>query len=328
MKKIVALCALHFALCLPARANWESGRGYAVAGGDRLTLKFYGGAAIPYAVMKNELGEMPVDYYWVPDINGVPIGLTDDADCLLDSPACEFLGRVNLGEFGVAAKYNQFSWAAGASVGMVWGTKANFRAELDWLHIAKTEISANPVFRGESAFPVYDSGGAIIDPNTGETLELEVFNLLGSATIKTYTDIISAMIYKDFYKGNTKPLNQAVPYIGGGVGFASTTNEISFVDYGDLPLDFQAMADCVPAGGYTLCQFPVVKTQSNNVALSATVGFSYGLDNRTFLDFGARGTVIPKILFDIGDGEGKTKTIFSATPIVFGTITAGIRFEF
>jgi hypothetical protein len=311
MRKI--FCALGIALCaLGARANWEYGGGYH-DDGERFTVSVRGGVAMPFAKMKNNLGGMLADYY------------TDGAGNVYDSLKCPggdcssltYIGRVNLGDLPVAKKYDSFSWAGGASVGMTVAGNSGWRAELDWLHISESDYSANPLFAGDVEMTI----GIVPQAVAG-------------AQTTVSTDVISAMIYYDFFGGSAKPAETVIPYIGLGLGYATSTAALALSDnYGDLMNDLTICENFGKQAGL-VCDYYASSTDTSGFSISGAVGFSYGIEEGVFLDIGARATFVPKIKWALNNSADtaaatvKEREIFSATNVVFTSVYAGVRFEF
>ena len=323
MKRLLVTCCLSLA-ALTASANWEAGRPY-YDDGARITVSIKGGVSQPSAKMTNQLGSMETYYYyWTKDgtKTGEIVGFAiNDPLCYGYDPAnpipCFLYGMDDWGKMTITKSYDSRSFAGGFSVGAVWGGKPNLRTELDWLRIAETSFMANPLFEGEME-------------TTLGTLES---NKVLSARASTTTDVISAMIYYDFFKGMTKPVGTAVPYVGVGFGYASskatleltdTTHELSMLSFDGFGIQ----------SGETIDFFSSATT-SNNFSLSGAVGIALGIQEGVFLDLGARATYVPEIMWSLNNQplvDGKTtykeRPFFSANDILFVTVYAGLRFEF
>ena len=294
-----------------ASANWEYGNPYHDDGG-RITISFRGGIARPAATMKNELGNMPINYY-VYDNQYI---FANDNECGGNPDDCDLLATVDVGKLPVAKKYDSMSFAGGAAVGIAWGGSPNIRTELDWLHISESTYRADPLFQGET------------ETNSGTLM-----NVVAAARAKMNADVISAMIYYDFFSGQRKPNKTMIPYIGAGFGYAIAATELEFTDvYRDLTgLSLDGFGTQT-AGG--TIDFYTSKTQTTGFALSGALGVSYSIHDGVFFDFGGRASYIPKIAYSINneaDGNRtsyKEKPIFSANDVIFLNVHAGLRFEF
>jgi hypothetical protein len=312
MKRLPAASLLVSLVLSPLAANWEYGGGYRGYDG-RLVVSFKGGAAIPFASMKNDLGNVIVDY-WADGSNKV--GLDDGGGA--NTP----LGIGDLGTLPVAKKYDSISWAGGASVGMVLDGGPNVRMELDWLHVAEADYDANPLLSGDFELSAYGTA----------------WNDTAVAKSVVSTDIISAMIYYDFFNGSRRPSNTMIPYVGVGLGYASSTAVLRLSDpTGELSYDLgmQGIGDCQTAGGtLTMCDFYSSETRTSNFAVSGALGVAYGMGEGMFLDIGGRVSYVPKIKWglnnsaEVGADVSKERDVFSANDILFMNIYVGLRFEF
>jgi len=296
------LFAVFFAfLAFGAHANWESGDVY-YDDGARLVVGVRGGMALPFANMKNDL---TMSAYFC--ANGKPLG---DPDC--DTQTTE----IELGALPVAKKYDDSSFAGGAAVGMVVPHNPNLRLELDWLHIAESRFDANPLFSGEVTLPAH---GKVTYP-------------VGAATSRVQTDVVSAFMYYDFFDGRQKPAGTVIPYVGVGIGYATSATILALADaYSDFGGD--PMMDEFSESG-TLIDYYSSRTESNNFALSLAFGAAYGIGDGMYIDVGARGSLIPRIRWalnneaDASAGTPKEYGVFSAENIAFVNVYAGLRFEF
>ena len=148
------------------------------------------------------------------------------------------------------------------------------------------------------------------------------------------TDIVSAMAYYDFFDGNKRPLNTLVPYIGLGVGYATSKTTLKLADiYGDLSTDSDLQNyGTADADGVIQFMPPSDKSKypsSENIAGIAALGVSYGIAEYTFLDFGARVIYIPKITWNLVNSDGSQhREWFSAKNMIYSNFTVGLRFEF
>jgi hypothetical protein len=288
-----------------ASANWEYNPGY-TDNTDRFVVSVKGGMAMPSASMKNDLGSLIIPYYQ--DGSG---NIYTEYDA-----AYTFLGTVDIGELSVSEKYKDTAWVGSASVGFIPGHNQNFRMELDWLHIAQSSFSANPLFSGQTEM-------------TAGTAENSVASAKGTAT----TDIISAMFYYDIFDGVTKPEKTLVPYLGLGIGYATSQTTLYLNDaYGDLSNNVFLGQFGDDSSG--ILDFYTSETTTNNFAASVAGGLSYGIDKNMFFDFGARASYVPKIRWALNNEADTTATsyqekdVFSANNVIFLTVYAGVRFEF
>ena len=147
------------------------------------------------------------------------------------------------------------------------------------------------------------------------------------------TDIISVMAFYDFFEGNQKQFNKVIPYVGLGVGYASSKTTLKLTDiYGDLSKD----SDLANYGdGYTndgVIKFVDPPTGSDaptseNIALLGSIGASYGISEYTFLDFNFRLMYVPKITWQLTNGSAH-RDWFAAEDMFYTNFMVGLRFEF
>ncbi|MDR1826618.1 MAG: hypothetical protein LBQ49_02910 [Rickettsiales bacterium] len=309
MKRLVVILAA--LISTSANANWERGR--PSDDGARMTVSVRAGLAKPTAKMKNDLGSVVVDYWETPDAIYPNYSL-----CIgdPDNPAdCTHWGNVDLGQdLSIAGKYDSISFAGGVSVGFVFGGSPNIRAEADWLRITESTFSADPLLKG------------VVAGNDGDAAMQ--YALSARATVST--DIISAMIYYDIFEGASKPMGVAVPYIGFGIGYASSSVKLDLTDtYYDTA--GQLSFDIFRAG---TVDFYASESTVNNFSASAALGVSYGIQEGIFFDVGARATYVPMITWavnNLSDTDAEThkeRAIFSAENVIFINVYAGLRFEF
>jgi len=223
---------------------------------------------------------------------------------------------VDLGAFPLTKEYKDFAFAGGASIGMAIEHSPNVRLELDWLHIAESRFDADPLFEGEENLPV---------------LGWYVYPVLSAAS-SVQTDVVSAFVYYDFFNGQRKPPRTMIPYVGAGIGFATSATILTLADkYDDFAND-PDMHGFLEDG--SSMNYYTSKTETNNIALSAAIGAAYGIGEGIYFDVGARASWVPKIRWALNNEAkedkitSKERSIFSAENIVFVNIYAGLRFEF
>jgi hypothetical protein len=304
---------------LTAHANWEYGGGY-YDDGARMTISIRGGVAMPFAKMQNDLGGLPINYY--SDVGSGGSSIVDELYCLDPDNDCtgyDWIGTVDVGALPVAKKYDSFSWAGGAAVGMTISGSPNWRVELDWLHIAESDYSADPLFKGDA-----------------ETTLGPMENKVATAHATASTDVISAMFYYDFFSGFRKQIGAMIPYIGFGLGYATSATVLALTDtYGDFQNDI-TLCENFGAQSGGVCNYYTSETETNSFALSGAIGMSYGIDEGFFFDIGARVSFVPKIKWSLNNDadtdpsaiKPKERDIFSAANVMFTSVYAGIRFEF
>ena len=159
----------------------------------------------------------------------------------------------------------------------------------------------------------------------GDTISLES----GSVQSTMSADIISVMAYYDFFDGLQKPLNKMIPYIGFGVGYADVKTTMNLSDpWGDLT-QVEDLTNFGTANENGVLQFYRSKTNTSNVAAVVALGFSYGLNQFLFLDFGARLSYIPSVKYQlVNSDDSRRMDLFSAKNLFYANVMLGIRFEF
>ncbi|MCL2017946.1 MAG: hypothetical protein FWG80_04215 [Alphaproteobacteria bacterium] len=353
--RIFIISLLVSAFCADAaKANWEYYQQYH-DDGSRVTMTLRGGLSHGRANIKNDFGYM-TESYWVENIyiddgsGGLEfwdwgtVPFTGRAiDLCVQDPACDITfsnwgdyythaGDVNIGDLPAAKKYSEFSWAGGVSIGFTIPQSPQWRLEGDWLRISETTYEAFPLFMGDVLF---DTPFILGDYLYENPVGLAVIGSGGAHSTVT-TDVFSAMFYYDFFQGNVKPIGQMIPYIGFGVGYASSATVLEMTDlFGDLT----SQAAMLPFSPDVPKDVPVLEFYtstyvSRNVAGNAALGFSYGLMQGMYLDLGLRFTYIPRIQWKLNNELGydaageKQRSIFSAQNVIYTSALLGLRFEF
>jgi len=292
-------------------ANWEP-RGPYRDDGSRFVISVRGGVAMPLATMRNDLGDMLVGIY---EQDG-GVTYAPDTSNPVDNPF-DLIGTVDLGTLNMNGNFNQVSLAYGLSAGVVMTGNTNIRFEADWLRIEESSFSSNPLFYGD------------VDTTLGV-----VSNAVASARASMNSDIISAFVYYDFFEGRLRPEQGFIPYVGLGLGYASTKSVLMLSDpYGDFSGDV-VMGNFGEQTGQII-DFYTSKTNNRNVALSAAIGGAYGLGQNVYFDIGARASYVPSVRFALNNVRDtkpnagfKEMDIFSVRNLIFLNAYAGLRFEF
>lgn len=305
-----------------AHANWQyqgrytSGGSY-VDDGSRFTLSLRGGAAIQSATMKNDVGALSAGYYTDGSGSVISAGYYDACVTAGGCTGYAYAGDGNIGDLPTAQGFNSFEFAAGASIGWIVPNSPQWRMELGFDHVSETQYNAAPLFDGNLVLKGGATNGLVVPAQSG--------GAYASAT----TDVISAMAFYDFFDGKTKKLREFIPYVGFGIGYADTTTTLALSDlYGDLSmaLDLQNYGTL---NSYNILQFYKSETSNSNVAGLLALGFSYGLTENMFLDFGARFTYIPEIQWSLTNSDAtKSRDWFSANNVIYTDLMVGVRFEF
>lgn len=305
-----------------ARANWQYpgeyvGGGYYSDDGARFILSLRGGASIAQGSIKNEIGTLSSNYY-IYDSTGEIVSELGRNSCISGGScvAGDFTaaGYGEIADLPAVKDFENVAFATGVSIGWVIPNKPQLRMELGWDHIMEAEYNQSPLFQGDTVL----SGGTTISNNAS-----------GGVNSSVTTDVLSAMIFYDFFSGIQKDINEVIPYVGFGFGFADSTTTLVLSDlYGDLStsLDLQNYGTL---DDYDVLQFNKSEKTNSNIAGLLSLGFSYGITEHMFLDLGVRFTYIPKIKWVISDDDAeKSRDWFSANDVIYSNIMVGIRFEF
>ena len=310
---------------VPAFANWQYDGYYISDGGyeddgSRFTIGVRGGLSLANAKMKNDVGNLD-GYYYINPTTGAAVSLRYFSDAA-DAEAAGFTDVAvgNIGSLPVKEKFSKTAFAAGASVGFTVPYHPQWRLEAGYDYISETNYNQVPLFEG--ALNVSGQfNGTIHVSSTGVSSSIS-------------TDVISAMAYYDFFDGIQKPLNKIIPYVGLGVGYASSRTTLKLSDiYGDLSTDSDLQNyGTVGADGIIKFEGPSDNSKfptSSNIAAVGAIGASYGISEYTFLDFSARVMYIPTIKWNLVNSDGgQHREWFSADNMIYTNLMVGVRFEF
>ena len=308
---------------VPVYANWEYdsefvGGGWYNDDGARFVLSVRGGASYGHAKIQNDIGELTPGYRY----KGNSI-MTEGYYQLVcqGSAECDgylYAGFGNIGELSAKEDYSKLAFTAGASVGWVVPNHTNWRLEVGWDRIAETEYNESPLFTGDLSL----MGGGLAEGNIVNVQS-------GSAHSTVSTDIISVMAFYDFFDGIQKPSHELIPYIGLGAGYANSETTLQLVDsYADLSMESQ-LYPYGEGGGTSVLEFYKSKSSTSNIAGVLAFGVSYGLDEKMFLDFGARFMYVPKIKWTLANEDNTShRDWFSAKNMIYTNVMLGLRFEF
>lgn len=319
MKKLFFVLPLISCVCVgSAHANWEyknnpDSASWLTDNGARFVLSMRGGASYGTAKIRNEIGDLSPAFFYNGD-SVISQGFME----LSCGSACddyELAGYGNIGELPAREDYKKFTFAAGLSIGWVMPNHQNFRLEVAWDRMSEADYSSSPLFQGDLKL----SGGDISS----------VFVTSGAVQSTVTTDVISAMTIYDFFDGIEKPLHKMVPYIGIGLGYATSQTEMQLTDlYGDLSLDSDLQNYGERETGSAI-NFYKSKNKTSNVAALFVFGVSYGIVDKMFLDFGARIIYIPQIDWSLANADDtRHREWFSAQNVIYTNLMLGMRFEF
>ncbi len=307
------------ACCMPAMANWEHYNDYSGSwyddDGARFIISIRGGGAFGNAKIQNDIGAYTVEYMYNPDTQVLAtLAYCEKVGC---SGNFLYAGYSALGDLPAKEKFSQVSFAAGASLGWTIPNSPSWRMELGWDHIAKAEYNTSPLFTGN------------LPLQGGEVSGIEVSQESGSVQSNVTSDVFSAMVFYDFFDGMVKPLNKLIPYIGFGVGYADSATELQLADiYGDLSV-IEDLGTYAEIGEGLTYKFYKSTDNSTNIAGIGSVGISYGITDKVYLDAGIRVMYIPKIRWTLSNADGsKHRDWFSAKNMIYTNAMLGIRFEF
>ncbi len=322
IKNIAILSTLICALGIGnAQANWQyqkntnTDSAWYYDDGSRLTLSFRGGAAMGSAGIQNDIGALTVGYWQNPGTGEIVSDLYYSA-CVTAGGCAGFtdMGTGNIGTLSAANEFSSFSFAGGVGLGWTIPNSPQFRIEAGWDTITESEYNATPLFEGDLTL-------------TGTSTTIPVQSGAGTSTVST--TVISVVGYYDFFDGVEKPLKTFIPYFGIGAGYADSITELILSDlYGDLSSDVD-LENYGEPNAYGVLQFEKSTKNSINVAGIGAVGFSYGIMENTYIDFGVRVMYIPKVEWSLVNTETeKERDWFSATDMLYTNFMFGVRFEF
>ena len=313
-------------LCaMPAFAGWQYdgyyiNDGYYSEDNTRFVIGVRGGLSLSNAKMNNDVGNL-YGYYYVSQTTGDVISAL--AWAAAGEPA-DYLnaGYGELSALPVKKDFSKVAFTAGADIGFTIPYHPQWRLSAGYDHIAETDYNQIPLFEGNLNVTGGDIGNAIVRVSSS------------GATATISTDVISVMAHYDFFEGDKKPLNQIVPYVGFGLGYATSKTTLKLADiYGDLSTDSDLQNYGTPdEDGVLQFEPPSDKSKypsSENIAVLGDLGLSYGISEYTFLDFSARIMYIPKISWQLVNSDASLhRDWFSAKDMIYTNLMIGLRFEF
>ncbi len=305
---ITALCALNIGA---AHANWQYSGGYLYDSGygdsgSRASVTLRGGATFAMAKMQNDTGSIVYSYCYDP-ISGTFV--PDDGNCT----GMEFAGAGSLDSLGID-KLSAVAFSAGASIGWVLPYTPQWRLELGWDHFSEVDFNESPLFHG--------------DLHLSEGYTISGFNV-GTVQSQMSTDVISIMMFYDFFDGMQKPIRTMIPYIGLGFGYADTVTKMRFFDQSGEVSDLTLLAPEFGVVENGVISFYPSTTNTANVAGVAAIGFSYGIDENLFLDFGFRAAYLPRVRYTLANSDDSHHLDwFTAKNLIYANAMLGLRIEF
>lgn len=309
---VAVLCGLSSGA---AFANWQYSGGYLYDSGygdngSRATISIRGGASLAFSKIKNEVGSVIYSYCVDPETGAVfP---TDATGSCNSYSGAEYAGTGSLGALG-AKNMSEIGFAAGASVGWILPNTPQWRLELGWDHFSKVDYNHSPLFSGN--MPLSEGYSVHVDS--------------GSVQSTMTTDIISFMAFYDFFDGLQKPIREMIPYIGLGFGYADTQTVMNLADpWGDLS-EVEDLTNFGTVNSNGVLQFNRSTTNTTNVAGLAALGFSFGIDENIFIDFGARAAYLPRVKYTLVNSDDTRRLDwFSAKNLIYANVMLGLRVEF
>ncbi|MCR4917454.1 MAG: hypothetical protein K5912_00735 [Alphaproteobacteria bacterium] len=299
-----------------ANANWQYSGEYTYNpyerdDGARTVVSLRGGATFAFAKMQNDVGSVVSEYYV--NYNTGEVISAAQYDICTNCSDFQHAGTGELGKVGLSENLSGNSFTAGASIGFALPEKPQWRLELGWDHFSKVDYNVSPLFKGNMDL----TGGDIINVESG------------SIQSTMSSDIISVMAFYDFFGGIQKPLHTMIPYIGLGVGYADTETVVNLADpWGDLSSS-EDLTNFGEVNSNNIIQFYKSTSNSVNVSGLAALGFSYGLKEYLFLDFGARVAYIPRVKYVLTNADDTRKLDWiSAKNLFYTNVMIGLRFEF
>ena len=287
--------------------------GYYKDDGSRFVIGVRGGLSLANAKMQNEIGSLETEYLVNLADSSV---ITKFAWEQLGAPSgYESVGVGNISELPMKHDFSKAAFTAGISVGFTLPYHPSWRLEAGFDHIAETDYNETPLLEG--------------DINLSSGNSAHVFSSGVTSTVTT--DIISVMAFYDFFDGNKKQLDNLIPYLGFGLGYASSRTTLKLIDvYGDLTEDSDLQNyGKIDDNGVLQFADPVNSDApvSSNVAFIGSLGASYGISEYTFLDFNFRLMYVPKINWQLVNGAAH-RDWFAAKDMIYTNFMVGLRFEF
>ena len=312
-------------MTVPAMANWQYGSEMVNSGwyqddGTRFVISGRGGASFGMADIQNKVGALVDEYWYNPNLDTTMSG--GQRQTCLELGGCEdiegyeFAGNVYMDQLPAKDDFGSFAFAAGASIGWTMPNRPQWRIEVGWDYISESEYNASPLFEGNL-------------PLVGGNWSGDIFVQSASVQSTVTTDIISAMAFYDFFEGLEKPLNQWIPYVGLGLGYADSKTVMDLFDsYGDLSYSSD-LDEFGEVDNYGVLRFNRSTHNTSNVAAVAALGVSYGIGEGMFLDLGARVAYIPKIKWVLQNADDtRERDWFNAENMIYANLMLGVRFEF
>lgn len=296
-----------------AYANWQYSGEYTYNtsrydDGGRTVISLRAGASYAMSKMQNDVGGV-VYSYCINSATGEVMPTGADGSC---ATGFDYAGTGNLGSVGIA-DLSGLVFSAGASLGFTLPNSPQWRFELGWDYYAQVDYNESPLFNGDMTL----TGGD------------KIYVESGGVQSTLATDVISVMAFYDFFDGMQKPSRTMIPYIGVGAGYSDTKTVMNLADpWGDLS-QVEDLTNFGTPNDNGILQFYRAKTNTTNVAGILALGVSYGINEKLFVDLGARMTYLPRVKYQlVNSDETRRLDWFSAKNLVYTNVMLGVRFEF
>lgn len=309
-KRIFGLLCASVALNVaPALANWQYSGEYTYDmhpydNGGRASVSIRGGASYAMSKMHNDT---PIVFPFC--VNSATGEIQDWTGYCADG--FEY-ATGDMGGLGMS-KLSEINFAAGASIGWILPNHPQWRLELGWDRFSEVDYNKTPLFSGDMKL------------STGD--KISKFDI-GGVQSTMATDLISFMAFYDFFDGYVKPSHTMIPYVGFGFGYADTKTVMNFYDITGELYGFPLLEEFGEEGNNVI-DFYRATTNTSNVAAVGALGFSYGLADNLFLDFGARVSYIPRVKYRLTNvDDTRHLDWFSAHNLIYANVMLGVRLEF
>lgn len=328
-KNLLFLTLLGILTAGNASAGWQYpgtyvGDGWYQDDGSRFVISARGGASFGMGTVKNKVGAIVTDYYVNSDMTMLApssqfIEERGDEIELVVPDGWYHAGYASLDSLPATKNLESFAFTAGVSLGVTMPNRPQWRIEAGWDQITESNYNSSPMFSGEVELV------GSVDAAYGN---LVAGLQSGSVDSQLTTDVFSIMAYYDFFDGLHKPMNKLVPYVGLGIGYASTDTILNMSDpFGDIAVqqDLAQYGEIIN----NMILFYRSKYSSVNVASILSLGASYGISEQVFFDFGLRMMYLPEIKWALSNQDNtKHREMFSSENNIYINAVIGIRFEF
>ncbi len=218
---------------------------------------------------------------------------------------------INIGTLEIQENFFEKSLVGNIALGFSFPYFPQIRVVADWLHISSTSYEISPLFNGPT--------------NTTDGEQIAI----GMSDADFSTDTFSAFVYLDVFSGNLRQKNSFIPYLGVGIGVASSDTFLTLIDKDGFLFSSEELAPF-----YEKNEFYPSQNTSTNITGSVELGFAYRITQHAYIDFGTRLTYIPGIswalnnrLSELATTEEK-KDVYNTRNMLYTSVLLGIRLEF